>query len=115
MKYSYMEKRITSQLKYWKQQKNKVDIVDRTRDREQESIKLPFITISREYGCFGFSVAEKITELLNADKKINPPWAAYNRELLDRVMRDMGLSTGPYGNDDRQFKKDHDRPVPDLF
>jgi cytidylate kinase len=88
-----MDNYISAQVKYWKQQKNKVDVVDLSRDRQRDRLKLPFITISREYGCGGYAVAERITELLNAAKGVTPPWAAYNRELLDRVMKDMGLST----------------------
>lgn len=94
IRYSSMEKLISSQLNYWKQQKNKVEIVDLTRNRLIESTKLPFITVSREYGCFGYRIAERITEILNSNKKMTPPWAAYNRELLDKVMKDLGLSSG---------------------
>lgn len=94
IRYSNMESRISSQFKYWKGQKDKVDIVDRNRDRSTDHIKKPYVTISREYGCFGFSIAEKITDLLNFEKKSDHPWAAYNKELLDKVMKDMGLSTG---------------------
>lgn len=80
-----MEKYIKAQVTYWKQQKDKLAAPEKVN-------RLPFITISREYGCGGYEVARKLIEILNGEMKQTPEWAAYNRQLLDRVMEDMGLS-----------------------
>lgn len=81
-----MEKHIKAQVLYWKQQKEKMAA-------PEKSNRLPFITISREYGCGGYEVAKSLIEILNNEYKQQPEWAAYNRHLLDKVMDDMGLSS----------------------
>ncbi|MCU0847062.1 MAG: cytidylate kinase-like family protein [Spirochaetes bacterium] len=86
MPYKSMEKYINSQVTWWRQQKAKIDKV------EKKSI-FPFITISREYGCGGYELALKLIEILNTEHKHDPLWAAYDRQLLERVMEDMGLSS----------------------
>ncbi|HPS87484.1 MAG TPA: cytidylate kinase-like family protein [Spirochaetota bacterium] len=83
---SSMQKYINAQVTYWKQQKEKLATPEKTN-------RLPFITISREYGCGGYEVAKKLVEIFNDEMKQNPQWAAYNRELLDKVMDDLGLSS----------------------
>ena len=80
-----MEKYISAQVNYWKQQKEKLSASEKTNS-------LPFITISREYGCGGYDIARSLVEIFNKEMKQTPNWAAYNRELLDKVMDDMGLS-----------------------
>lgn len=84
--YLAMEKFINKQVKFWETQKAKVKGVD-----EIEALK-PYITIEREYGCLGYDLGKKIVEILNEEKKSDPVWAAYDKQVLDRVMEDMGLS-----------------------
>ena len=84
--YLAMEKLINKQVKFWESQKAKVKEID-----EVEALK-PFITIEREYGCLGYDLAKKIVDILNTEYKEDPVWAAYDRQVLDRVMKDMGLS-----------------------
>ncbi len=86
MPHAVMEKYISSQIKYWQQQKDMIEFVEKKKPR------LPFITLSREYGCGGFEIAVKIVELMNTSKKQDPIWAAYDKKLLDNIMTDMGLS-----------------------
>lgn len=76
---------MNAQVIYWKKQKEKLD--------EPEKVnRLPFVTISREYGCCGYQVALKLTEILNEELKPEPLWAAYDKKLLDKLMIDTGLS-----------------------
>ena len=84
--YLAMEKLINKQVKFWESQKARVKEID-----EVEALK-PFITIEREYGCLGYDLAKKIVDILNTEYKEDPVWAAYDRQVLDRVMKDMGLS-----------------------
>lgn len=80
-----IDRYITAQVTFWKKQREQLD-------EPVKSNKLPFITISREYGCNGYQVAEKIVEILNAQNP-TPPWAAYNKNLLEKLMEDTGLSS----------------------
>lgn len=76
---------MNAQVIYWKKQKEHLD--------EPEKVnRLPFVTISREYGCGGYEVASKLSEILNEELKPEPLWAAYNKSLLDKLMIDTGLS-----------------------
>jgi cytidylate kinase len=81
-----MEKYINMQVKFWESQKARISSQD-----ENEKPK-PFITIEREYGCMGYDLGKKIVELLNTRLPDELPWAAYDKQVLDRVMEDMGLS-----------------------
>jgi len=87
MPHTAMEKYISSQIKYWQQQKDMVDFVEKKKE------SLPFVTISREYGCGGFEIAVKTVEIMNSMQKKEPVWAAYDRKLLDNIIKDMGLSS----------------------
>lgn len=80
-----MEQHIRNQFTFWEHQKNFIENI------EVEPQK-PFITISREYGVGAFEVAEKIVDRLNDLKKFTPEWAAYDKELLDKLSKDLGLS-----------------------
>ena len=84
---SSKEKYISQQIKYWQKQKEKLSTI------EIEKIKLPFITISREYGCLASEIGQKIADLLNNDGEFKPVWAAYDKQLLDDIMNDLGLSS----------------------
>lgn len=81
-----LDRYITAQVTYWKKQKETIET-------PEKKSHLPFITISREYGCCGYDVAQKIVEIMNTEYKTEPPWAAYDRTLIDKVTDDMGLST----------------------
>ena len=64
------------------------------RERQQKHVpeRLPFITISREYGCEAISLSARLVEILNERCRPAVPWASYDREVLDRVAVEMNLS-----------------------
>lgn len=81
------DKYINAQVKYWQQQKNSLATPEKKNLRN-------FITISREYGCSAYDIAQEIaTTMNNADKTPEPLWAAYERQVLDRVMEEMDISS----------------------
>ena len=81
-----LDRLISAQATYWEKKKFHME--------EPEKVnKLPFITISREYGCYGYQVALKLAEILNTEYKPEPLWAAYDRKLLEKLMIDTGLSS----------------------
>lgn len=82
-----MDKYINAQVKYWEQKQAMIDVA------EDEKIHAPFVTISREYGCEGYDLGAKIIEIINKEFNPEPLWAVYDRQVLDKVMKDMGLSS----------------------
>jgi cytidylate kinase len=51
----------------------------------------PTVTLTREFGCEGYPVAEKLQELL--EKRSGTPWVVMDRALLEAVARDNNLSS----------------------
>jgi cytidylate kinase len=63
----------------------------RTKDGDKKPPMRPFLTISREAGAGGISVAKKVVELLNAGQhKI--PWTVFDKELIEVVRKQHNLS-----------------------
>lgn len=81
-----IDKHINAQLIYWKKRKDQLEEIENVN-------RHPFITISREYGCGGFSVATEIIEILNKELNPEPKWAAYDKKILEKLMLDTGLSS----------------------
>ena len=52
----------------------------------------PFITIARQAGAGGRTLAHHLAEGLNELDGAGPPWQAYDRELVERVAADHNLS-----------------------
>ncbi len=82
------ERQIYNQIEYWQRQKPQSG-TDEPLDKENQ---FPFITISREYGCGGFEVADIVVRELNHAYKQNPIWGAYDKQILDRISHDMGIT-----------------------
>ena len=81
-----IDKFMNAQAIYWQKQK--------FQHEEPEKVnRLPFVTFSLEYGCCGYQVALKITEIFNEEFNPDPLWAAYDRKLFNRIMSDTGLSS----------------------
>ena len=75
---------IAYQEKNWKLRKKTVNM--------SEKGSLPFITISREYGCLGYNVGVEAANILNQKYRPDNSWTVFERHLLDRVMEDMHIS-----------------------
>jgi len=56
--------------------------------------RYPFITLSREYGCEGYSVAKALEHALNRDPKDPFPWISFDKEILARIARESGSDPG---------------------
>ena len=64
------------------------------KEAQRESIKAgPFITISRQAGAGGTTVAELLARMLNEDCKARPeiPWTVFDRNLVEKVLEDHEL------------------------
>jgi cytidylate kinase len=75
---------LTYQEDKWKLRKNKVNMGDKH--------ALPFLTISREYGCLGYRVGEAIADIFNKKYHHDPRWTVYDRSIIDHLMKDMNIS-----------------------
>ncbi len=80
------ESAIFKQIEHWRRQKQQG-----VEDKEKANT-LPFITISREYGCGGFDIAVKLTDILNKEYHTTPIWAAYDKQILEKITLDLGLT-----------------------
>lgn len=52
---------------------------------------LPFVTISRQFGCHAYSMAEKLVEILN-EKSAGREWVIYDRKLLEMISKQEDIS-----------------------
>ncbi len=68
----------------WKIRKKTIDMTG--------SRALPFLTISREFGCLGYRVGEAIADIFNREYRHDPQWTVFDRGLLDHLMKDMNIS-----------------------
>ncbi|MCP4725351.1 MAG: cytidylate kinase-like family protein [bacterium] len=75
---------LTYQYEQWRRQS-----VDPESVKEEDP---PFVTISREYGCSGFSLGEKLADHLNQlQGNSSIPWAVYDKRLLELIETDHGI------------------------
>jgi cytidylate kinase len=52
----------------------------------------PFITISRQFGCGAFPLAEALAVRLSESGDKDYPWAVYDRALVEKIAKDHKLS-----------------------
>jgi len=52
---------------------------------------LPFISIARQAGAGGSTLAKALEQRLNRDQKAEPPWAMYDRALVKRIAEEHNL------------------------
>ncbi len=74
---------IAFQVERWRKGPDKSEAVEK---------KFPFITISREFGCYGFSLAQDLAKNLNKLTETDIPWAAFNRQLLKQIQQELRVN-----------------------
>jgi cytidylate kinase len=52
----------------------------------------PFLTISRQYGCYGFSLGLLLMEILNEDAPPHRIWKIYHKDILARLATETNLA-----------------------
>ncbi len=52
----------------------------------------PFITISRQFGCYGFSLGLLLMEILNENAGADTTWKIYHGEVLERLATETNLA-----------------------
>ena len=68
---------------------------EKTRKKPDEA-HLPFITLSRQFGCMALEVALQITERLNQQETSGPGWAVYDKEIVRKIAEDLHMKTDDY-------------------
>ncbi|MEE9211084.1 MAG: cytidylate kinase-like family protein [Phycisphaeraceae bacterium] len=58
----------------------------------QASPTLPYVTISRQAGAGGRTLAQQLQSKLNELDRADPPWMAFDRELVEKVAQDHRIS-----------------------
>jgi cytidylate kinase len=51
----------------------------------------PFVTISRQFGCWGFSLGLLLLDILNEQAPAGTAWKIYHKEILDRLANETNL------------------------
>ena len=78
------------------------------RKQKQEAAGLrPCITLSREFGCQAYPVAEALQNLFNRKKLFGGNWMVLDRKLLETIAKQSGVSETDIQHAERQF--DHRR------
>lgn len=73
---------IADQIEQWEKEAEKLAKLGDQRGKH------PFVTISREYGCGGYETAVALVRKLSGERT----WVAYDRSVIEIIMKDMGLS-----------------------
>lgn len=67
---------------------------ERRAEAEQEAQRIgPFLTLSRQFGCYGFSLGLLLLEILNEEAPPGKTWKIYNREILEKLATETNLAT----------------------
>ena len=53
----------------------------------------PYVTISRQFGCWGFSLGLLLLEILNDTVDQERAWRIYHKEILDRLATETNTAT----------------------
>jgi len=52
----------------------------------------PFLTISRQFGCYGFSLGLLLMEILNENAPPEKTWHIFNKEVLERLATETNMA-----------------------
>ena len=52
----------------------------------------PYVTISRQFGCYGFSLGLLLMEILNEDADSEHTWRIYHKEILSRLATQTNMA-----------------------
>jgi len=94
----------------------KVDLADHMRERRTETGEElgnagPFVTISRQYGCHGFSLGLLLLEILNEDAEPDRVWRIYHREILESLAAETDTAAELL----QKERRARPRPLVDFF
>jgi len=65
---------------------------ERVEAPEEQGPVGPFVTISRQFGCYGFSLGLLLMEILNEGVGPETTWKIYHREILEQLATETNLA-----------------------
>ena len=66
---------------------------ERPEDEQSEALDAgPYITVSREYGCWGFSLGLLLLDILNEQAPKGKAWHIYHKEILDKLAGETDMA-----------------------
>ena len=69
------------------------EATDEKAAEEKPGEEIRFITISREYGCAGFRIGDRLAGVLNSRQNEGlPPWTVYDHKVVDLVCQNHKLN-----------------------
>ena len=72
-----------------------IEAAQRYRQAKEPPPSLPFMTVSRQYGCEAMEFAQALAEVLNRESKLPPGhWQVYNRQIIESIGAEAPLATG---------------------
>ena len=77
--------------------------------------KLPFITISREYGCHGYPVAEALQDKLNRMISNEYPWAVFDKGVISKIAEEYNLSEALANSLDQNQRSQMEQYMDHIF
>lgn len=94
----------------------KVDLAEHMRERRTEASEElrnagPYVTISRQFGCQGFSLGLLLLEILNEDVEPEKVWRIYHREILEN----LAAETDTAAEELQKERRSRPRPLVDFF
>lgn len=67
-------------------------IRDNLKETGQDKEPGPFVTLSQQFGCDGYEIADLLAEKLNQMLSDEHHWKVYKREIIKRVAEESGIS-----------------------
>ncbi|MFH1623956.1 MAG: cytidylate kinase-like family protein [Pseudomonadota bacterium] len=77
--------------------------------------KLPFITISREFGCRIYPLVEVLQDKLNRLTDKQYPWAVFDREVINRIAEEHNLSEALANSLDKNQRSQMEQYMDHIF
>ena len=71
----------------------------------------PFVTISRQFGCYGFSLGLLLLEILNEDAEPDETWQIYQKDILARLSSETDMAAEILD----QQRRSRPRMIADFF
>jgi hypothetical protein len=102
------DQKIAAQIEIWRKRKFEIG-------EEERKEKSPFITIAREYGADGLTIAEYVAQSLNKTYEPTPHWMVYDKRLVEKIVEDYHLSTNLVESLTDQKRNEIDEIVKGFF
>ncbi len=102
------DQKIAAQIEIWRKKRFE-------KGEEEKEEKLPFVTISREYGAEGPAIAEYVAKSINDAYQPTPHWMVYDKKLVEKIVEDHNLSAKLVESLTEQKRNEIDEVIKGFF